>query len=146
MDLNTDLRWMFFGTLFIGLFFNDMNIMAYRLDDIYISKTLIYKLLFMASHMCILDIIMYYSNMNILNWNMLIFFIIFAIFMATLFKKQIGINDRDWLKEMITHHSSALTTSTYIYNKTDDSRIKILAKNIIDTQEKEIKLMKELLE
>jgi uncharacterized protein (DUF305 family) len=46
---------------------------------------------------------------------------------------------------MIPHHSTALTTSHKIYNKTTDPRIKHLAKEIIDTQEKEIQLMKSML-
>ena len=46
---------------------------------------------------------------------------------------------------MISHHSTALTTSHKIYNKTSDEKIKELAKNIIQTQEDEIKIMKSLL-
>ena len=46
---------------------------------------------------------------------------------------------------MIPHHSTALTTSHKIYNKTSDPKLKKLAKEIIDTQEKEIKLMKSML-
>ena len=46
---------------------------------------------------------------------------------------------------MITHHSTALTTSYQIINNTNDEQIKQLAKDIINTQEREIKLMKSLL-
>ena len=46
---------------------------------------------------------------------------------------------------MISHHSTALTTSNIIYKRTNDKRIKKLAKEIIDTQEREIKLMKSYL-
>ena len=46
---------------------------------------------------------------------------------------------------MISHHSTALTTSYKIYNKTNNPKIKKLAKEIIDTQEKEILVMKTLL-
>ena len=46
---------------------------------------------------------------------------------------------------MISHHSTALTTSHKIYNKTNNEKIKKLSKEIITTQEREIKLMKELL-
>jgi uncharacterized protein (DUF305 family) len=46
---------------------------------------------------------------------------------------------------MISHHSTALTTSHKIYNKTSNPKLKKLAKEIIDTQEKEIQLMKSML-
>ena len=46
---------------------------------------------------------------------------------------------------MISHHSTALTTSHKIYNKTNNPKIKKLAKDIIETQEREIKLMKSML-
>ena len=46
---------------------------------------------------------------------------------------------------MISHHSTALTTSHNIYKKTNDEKIKTLAKNIIDTQENEINIMKQML-
>ena len=46
---------------------------------------------------------------------------------------------------MISHHYTALTTSHKIYNRTNNSKLKKLAKEIIDTQEREIKLMKSIL-
>ena len=46
---------------------------------------------------------------------------------------------------MISHHSTALTTSHKIYDKTSNPKLKKLAKEIVDTQEKEIQLMKSML-
>ena len=46
---------------------------------------------------------------------------------------------------MIPHHSTALTTTHKIYKRTKNPKIKKLAKEIIDAQEKEIQLMKSLL-
>ena len=46
---------------------------------------------------------------------------------------------------MISHHSTALTTSHKIYNKTTNKKIKNLSNSIINTQEKEIKIMKDML-
>ena len=45
----------------------------------------------------------------------------------------------------LLHHSTAITTSENIYKKTQNKEIKKLSKSIIDTQEKEIQLMKSLL-
>ena len=63
-----------------------------------------------------------------------------------LLRKQAFVNDTQWLKRMISHHSTALTTSHKIYNKTNNSKIKKLAKEIINTQQKEIKIMKSMLQ
>ena len=55
------------------------------------------------------------------------------------------VNDKQWLRRMISHHSTALTTSHKIYNKTDNIQLKELANEIINTQEREIELMKSML-
>ena len=62
-----------------------------------------------------------------------------------LLRKQFLVKDSEWLKRMISHHSTALTTSHKIKMKTNNKKIKELAEDIIDTQEKEILLMKSLL-
>jgi len=68
-----------------------------------------------------------------------------SICISILLRQQILVDDKQWLRRMIPHHSTALTTSHKIYNKTTNPEIKRLAKEIIDTQEKEIKLMKSML-
>ena len=62
-----------------------------------------------------------------------------------LLRKQLFVNDKQWLRRMISHHSTALTTSHKILNRTSNPKLKELAKEIIDTQEKEIQLMKSML-
>ena len=62
-----------------------------------------------------------------------------------LYRKQIGINDKQYLEGMIEHHSMALLTSEEILNKTDDYNVAKLAKNIIQTQTDELKEMEDLL-
>ena len=62
-----------------------------------------------------------------------------------LLRKQFMVNDREWLKRMISHHSTALTTSHKIVERTENEKVRRLAEDIIDTQEREIKLMKSLL-
>jgi uncharacterized protein (DUF305 family) len=62
-----------------------------------------------------------------------------------LYRNQIYIGDKDYLEDMIEHHSMALLTSDEILQKTNSERVKKLAENIITTQEKEIEYMKELI-
>jgi uncharacterized protein (DUF305 family) len=66
-----------------------------------------------------------------------------AIFLY-LYRNQLYINDKDYLDEMIEHHSMALLTSDQILEKTQSDRVRKLAENIVSTQKAEIKYMKQL--
>ena len=130
----------------IGMLINPMNILAYRFSDLYISQTLFYGGLLMASNMIWAHEIVHYLSMKHFNLTFFIIGIILSICVSIiLLRQQLFVNDTQWLKRMISHHSTALTTSNIIYNKTNNPKIKQLAKEIIDTQEKEIKLMKSML-
>ena len=83
-----------------------------------------------------------YSVMSIYTYLWVI--VLLAVFIY-LYRKQIGINDKQYLEGMIEHHSMALLTSEEILNKTDDYNIAKLAKNIIQTQTDEIREMEDLL-
>ena len=137
---------MFIVMVIIGMLFNPMNILAYRITDLYISLTLFYGGLLMSSNMIWAHEIVHYLSMG--HFNMLVFSIgiILSISVSILLlRQQLLVDDKQWLKRMIPHHSTALTTTHKIYNRTNNPNIKKLAKEIIDTQEKEIELMKSLL-
>jgi hypothetical protein len=137
---------MFIVMVIIGMLFNPMNILAYRFSDLYISQTLFYGGLLMASNMMWGHEIVHYLSMG--HFNMLVFSlgIILSIGVSILLlRQQLLVDDKQWLRRMIGHHSTALTTSHKIYNKTNNPKLKKLAKEIIDTQEKEIQLMKSML-
>lgn len=136
---------MFIVMVIIGMIFNPMNILAYRFTDLYISQTLFYGGLLMASNMIWVHEIIHYLSMG--HFNMLVFSvgIILSIGVSILLRQQLFVDDKQWLRRMISHHSTALTTSHKIYNKTSNPKLKKLAKEIIDTQENEIQLMKSVL-
>jgi len=130
----------------MGMLFNPMNILAYRFTDLYLSLTLFYGGLLMASNMIWGHEIIHYLSMG--HCNMLVFSvgIILSISISILLlRQQLIVDDKQWLRRMIPHHSTALTTTHNIYNRTGNPQIKELAKKIIDTQEKEIQLMKSML-
>ena len=129
----------------IGILFNPMNILIYKINHFYISLTLFYGGLLMASNMIWAHEIIHYLSMGHLNINILYIGIILSISVSLLLRNQLFVNDKQWLKRMISHHSTALTTSNKIYNRTNNPKVKKLAKEIIDTQEREIKLMKSML-
>ena len=137
---------MFVIMVIVGMLFNPMNILAYRFSDLYISQTLFYGGLLMASNMMWAHEIVHYLSMG--HFNSLIFFmgiILSFIVSFVLLRNQFIVDDKQWLKRMISHHSTALTTSNKIYERTSNPKIKVLSKEIINTQEREIELMKSML-
>ena len=137
---------MFIVMTIIGILFNPMNILAYSLNDLYFSYTLFYGGLLMASNMIWAHEIIHYFTMGHFNFYVFIFGIILSILISFfLLRKQFLVNDKEWLKRMISHHSTALTTSNKIYERTNNPQIKKLANEIILTQEKEILQMKLML-
>jgi hypothetical protein len=130
----------------VGVLFNPMNMLAFKINHLYLSLTLFYGGLLMASNMMWAHEIIHYLSMR--HFNKYVFFIgIFLSIIITiiLLRKQLLINDSQWLRRMISHHSTALTTSHKISNRTNNVKLKQLAKEIIETQEREIKLMKSML-
>ena len=141
---------MFIVMVIIGMLFNPMYILAYRFSDLYISQTLFYGGLLMASNMIWAHEIVHYLSMG--HFNMLVFSvgIILSISVSILLlRQQLLVDDKQWLRRMIPHHSTALTTTTKLLEKNDNFKdnpnLYRLAKEIIDTQEKEIQLMKSML-
>ena len=61
-----------------------------------------------------------------------------------LLRSQFYVNDVQWLKRMISHHSTALTTSHKIAKASENPYVVSLANDIIRVQEQEITLMKHL--
>ncbi len=136
----------FIVMMLVGIAFNPMNILAFRFTDLYLSTTLIYGGILMASNMIWAHEIVHYFSMN--HFNKYLFGVGVALSVAVsifLLQTQFLVDDNQWLKRMISHHSTALTTSHNIYKKTSNPSIKKLAKDIIETQEREIMLMKSLL-
>ena len=128
------------------MLFNPMNLLAYKFDHIYMSMTAFYGGLVMASNMIWAHEITNYLSGHNINIKTLLFGIILSIIITIfLLRNQYLIDDKRWIHRMITHHSTALTTSNKIVKRTKNKKIKQLAQDIINVQEKEIKLMKELL-
>jgi hypothetical protein len=117
---------------------NDMTNIRNSLGKAYMSGI-------MALLMGIVEVAMndYYMRMISAKYYVVLF-ILFGI-LYYMYTTQQYIYDRDYLNEMIEHHSMALTTSGEILKKTSDPKVKILASKIINTQEDEIQYMKSLL-
>ena len=73
------------------------------------------------------------------------FILAFLALFVYLYRNQIAIKDKEYVKGMIEHHSMAVFMSEEILKKTDNYHVAKLAKNIIQNQKDEIREMKELI-
>lgn len=68
--------------------------------------------------------IIHYLYMEQLNVTVFSIVIMLSIGISIfLLRKKLLIDDKQWLKRIISHHSIALTTSNIIYNKTNNINI-----------------------
>ena len=135
----------FIVMLIVGILFNPMNALAFQWDHLYLSTTLFYGGLLMACNMIFSHEIVHYFNMNHINFNTFLIGITLSLVCVYLLRSQLFVDDNQWLKRMISHHSTALTTSKKVLKQSKNPKVIKLANDIIETQEREIKLMTSLI-
>lgn len=144
MELTYSLWFMMICSFFIQILVMS-SIMTNSYVNITFSMGKFYISVIMAVLMGLLEVLMYDLHMRVINlYYYLILFFILSIFIY-LYRNQLYIEDKDYLKEMIEHHSMAILTSDEILQKTNSERVKKLAETILKTQEKEIEYMKQLI-
>ncbi len=130
-----------FVIMYIVMFLN-----ADKYDHVYLSVMRTYMTILMISLMAIVMILFMwgmYKNKKI-NTAILIGSTVIFILTLTFVRTQAFIGDRQWMRGMIPHHSSAILTSSQA--DLTDPEVKKLAADIVKAQEEEIALMKRLLE
>ena len=127
---------------FIIQYYLMSSIMTNSTKNITNSIGKLYLALIMGFSMGLLDCIIM-GDQNYLNYIVLFVLLFVTIIM---YRQQKGIDDKNYLNEMIEHHSMALLTSKAIVDKTKDNRVKNLAQNIIKSQQSEINYMRQLLQ
>ena len=135
---------MFIGS-FIIQYFLMPPIMIEKFSDFTNSTGKAYMSIIMGIFMVLLEVAMHDHQYDVCSTNFYIGLVAALILFVYLYRKQVAIKDKQYLEGMIEHHSMALLTSKEILTKTDDYNVAKLAKNIIQTQETEIKVMKDLL-
>jgi len=144
MELKYSLYTMLFGS-FIIQFILMSCIMTNSYKNITFSVGKFYMSVIMALLMGLLEVLMFDIHMRIISlYYYLMLFFMLSIFIY-LYRNQIYIEDKDYLQEMIEHHSMAVLTSNEILQKTQSERVKKLAETILTTQEKEIEYMRQLI-
>ena len=146
----TDHVIQFIVMFLLGVFFNPMNMLAYSLDHFYLSQTLINGGLLMASNMVCGHEIVHYLQHGMFNTTVFGIGICMSLFIViVLLREQLFVSETQWLRRMIPHHSTALTTTKKLLENNDlkrNPKLFRLAKDIIYTQEQEILFMKRYLE
>ena len=139
----------FIVMIIVGMAFNPMNVLAYKFNHLYVSTTLFYGGILMASNMIWSHEIIHYLSMGHFNTTMFVIGICLSLLVTKfLLRNQFNVNDQQWLKRMISHHSTALTTTNKLIQNGEtkkNSKLYRLAKDIIYNQEREILTMKSML-
>lgn len=143
MKLTNRLIVMFIGS-FIIQYFLIPPIMVNSIKDITNNVGKFYTVIIMCLLMGTLDVIMFDQRYGVISYHLYTLFLSFILLFTYLYRKQIAVNNKQYLEGMIEHHSMSIFTSEEILKKTDDYHIAKLAKNIIQTQNDEIKMMMDL--
>ena len=144
MRLTHTMIMMFIGSFLIQYFVMS-PIMSYKTENITNSLGKVYLSTLMGLFMILLEIAMHDHQYNVFSVKNYVFVGGLILVFIYLYRTQKYITDKQYLEEMIEHHSMALLTSNRILEKTNDYNVSKLAKTIIQTQMDEIQRMKDML-
>jgi len=144
MELTKMLYQMMIGSFLIQ-YFGMSAIMANSFNNITFSLGKFYISIIMALAMGLLEVAMFDFHMKTLNMFLYLCITFWLIVFIYLYRNQVFIYEKDYLQEMIEHHSMAILTSEEILDKEPPKRVKKMAENILQIQQKEIEYMNQLL-
>jgi hypothetical protein len=119
-----------------------MYAMVNTFENIFASTNQFYMAGLMTAPMVILELILMrsmYGNRNLNAFILTASSILFILFLTGI-RKQVAINDEQFLRSMIPHHAGAILMCEQASLR--DPQIRELCKNIIFGQQKEIDFMK----
>lgn len=131
---------MVFISVVAGLL-SSMNVWAANFKDVRFHLNDVYMAFLMAGWMLLFSYIS--SSHNSYIMMVIAIIMIGASFYAI--RNQTFIDDKQFLKGMIPHHSMAILMSEKIRDKTTNPKIKKMASNIIQTQSSEINMLNDIL-
>ena len=144
MKITHSMLFMFIGS-FIVQYFIMPPIMVNKISYITNNIGKAYLATIMGLFMVLIEVIMHDHQYSILSINWYTILLALLALFTYLYRKQIAINDKQYLEGMIEHHSMAVFQSEEILKKTDNYHLAKLAKNIIQTQNDELRTMTNLL-
>lgn len=137
-----------FGTMIatsVVLMYVLMYLNTYALDHVFWSETRAWMALLMGATMAVVMLGFMLSMYTNTKLNLAIFAASILMFAVSLWlvRSQATIDDADYMKAMIPHHSIAIMASRRAH--ISDQRVRELADGIIESQEREIAEMKSLI-
>ena len=135
---------MFIGSFIIQYLLMSL-IMVNNIGDLTNSLGKIYMSIIMGLYMIVVEVIMHDHQYDVFSTKYYATFGILLVAFILLYRTQQFITDRQYLEGMIEHHSMAILTSNKILEKTDNYNVAKLAKEILQKQQDEIIVMKDLL-
>ncbi len=134
---------MFFVSIPIG-YFTMPTILGFS-SDVRFHLNKVYGAILMGGYMALVELFMHGYKTDYQGWAAAWILIIIA--MSSLIYFQIGIGENDFLRGMIEHHGMGIAMAKRVLERDDLTQdAKILARSIVDTQQKEIQQMDEMLE
>jgi len=123
-----------------------MYLNSYQMSHVFFSETRMYMAFYMGAIMAIIMLGFMLHMLKNRRWNNLIVIAAVLIFGVSLFlvRSQSTIDDVDYMRAMIPHHSIAILTSERA--NISDPRVRELANEIIAAQRREIAEMERLIE
>ncbi len=125
-----------------GVMFSNVN----QFDNIFLNVNRLYMAILMVAPMALV-MLGFMSSMykdKKLNGIIIVVSVVAIVGAFIMLRNQSMVGDKQFLRSMIPHHSSAILVSENA--KVTDPEVKELTKQIIESQEKEIAQMKAILE
>ena len=128
------------------IMFGLMYLNSYAVDHVFFSETRTWMALYMGAVMTLVMLAFMLNMYTNRTLNVAIALSAIVVFAGALWlvRSQRTVDDVDWMKAMIPHHSIAILTSERA--RIADPRVRELADEIIDAQRREIDEMKRLIE
>lgn len=138
----------FYGMILTAAIFmyGVMYLNTYEISHVFFSEMRLYMTILSTCVMAIIMLIFMMGMLKNKKKNLTIVGVSILVFAISLFlmRDQTTIDDVDYMQGMIPHHSIAILTSKRA--TITDPRVRELADNIIEAQEREIKEMEDLIE
>jgi hypothetical protein len=99
-----------------------------------------------ASIMGFLEVMIYdtYKSVVSLTYYLCFGFLIYVF--LYMYKKQIGIDDADYLKQMLESHSCELEMSQTAVDKTANNQVKMVANNVVMRRKRDMDVIEKMLD
>jgi len=143
MKLTHTIIVMFVGS-FIIQYLLMPAIMVNKRSDITNNLGKVYLSILMGLFMIGIEIMMHDHQYSIFSSKLYLALIFFILLFIYLYRKQVAIKDEQYLEGMIEHHSMGILTSERILEKTNNYEVAKIAKDIIQKQKDEIRIMREI--